>query len=56
MSTGASRFAGSMSRGRRTVQASIDRFLQFSNDDRPHRGYRLNGRTPGMVFEGAVAA
>ena len=42
--------------GRRMLQASLDRFLQFYNDERPHRGYRLNGRTPATVFKGAVAA
>jgi transposase InsO family protein len=42
--------------GRRALQASLDRFLQFYNHDRTHRGYRLNGRTPATVFKGAVAA
>jgi hypothetical protein len=30
--------------------------LQFYNHERTHRGYRLNGRTPATVFNGAVAA
>ena len=42
--------------GRRALQATLDRFLQFYNYARPHRGYRLNGRTAATVFAGAVAA
>lgn len=42
--------------GRRALPATLDRFLQFYNYERPHRGYRLNGRTPATVFVGAVAA
>jgi transposase InsO family protein len=42
--------------GRRMLQGSLDRFLQFYNYERTHRGYRLNGRTPATVFKGAVAA
>jgi transposase InsO family protein len=42
--------------GRRALQQTLDRFLQFYNYERPHRGYRLNGRTPATVFTGAVAA
>lgn len=42
--------------GRRALQASLDRFLRFYNHERTHRGYRLNGRTPATVFNGAVAA
>jgi transposase InsO family protein len=41
---------------RRSLQAALDRFLQFYNHERTHRGYRLNGRTPATVFTGAVAA
>jgi transposase InsO family protein len=41
---------------RRMLQASLDRFLQFYNHERPHRGYRLRGRTPATIFKGAVAA
>ncbi len=40
----------------RTLQRSLDRFLRFYNEQRPHRGYRLRGRTPVTVFKGAVAA
>ena len=38
------------------LQRSLDRFLVFYNTQRPHRGYRLRGRTPATVFHGAVAA
>jgi hypothetical protein len=41
---------------RRSLQGSLDRFLQFYNHERTHRGYRLRGRTPVTVFRGAVAA
>lgn len=41
---------------RRALQGSLDRFLQFYNHERTHRGYRLQGRTPAAVFRGAVAA
>jgi hypothetical protein len=41
---------------RRSLQGALDRFLQFYNHDRTHRGYRLNGRTPATIFKGAVAA
>ncbi len=42
--------------GRRALQTTLDRFLRFYNYERPHRGYRLNGRTPATVLAGAVAA
>jgi transposase InsO family protein len=42
--------------GHRALQVSLDRFLQFYNYERPHRGYRLNGRTSASVLHGAVAA
>ena len=41
---------------RRSLQGSLDRFLQVYNHERTHRGYRLRGRTPATVFRGAVAA
>ena len=40
----------------RALQRSVDRFLAFYNRQRPHRGYRLRGRTPATIFRGAVAA
>ena len=42
--------------GRRSLQRTLDRFLEFYNHERTHRGYRLNGRMPATVFKGAVAA
>jgi len=32
------------------LEASLQRYLRFYNGERTHRGYRLNGRTPGSVF------
>ena len=40
---------------RRQIQASLDGFLRFYNQQRPHRGYRLRGRTPATAFGGAIA-
>ncbi len=37
------------------LQRSLDRFLVFYNTQRPHHGYRVRGRTPAVVFRGAVA-
>jgi transposase InsO family protein len=37
---------------RRQLQESLDRFLRFYNEERPHQGYRLRGRTPAEVFWG----
>ena len=37
-------------------QERFDRFQDIYNHERPHRGYRLKGRTPATVFKGAVAA
>jgi transposase InsO family protein len=42
--------------GCRALQTSLDHFLQFYNHERPHRGYRLRGRTPATLLVGAVAA
>ena len=41
---------------RRALQTSLDRFLRFYNVERTHRGYRLKGRTPATIFQGAVVA
>jgi len=41
---------------RRSLQGTLDRFMHFYNHERTHRGYRLNGRTPATIFNGAVAA
>ena len=40
----------------RVLREALDRFLIFYNTQRPHRGYRLRGRTPATVFRGAIAA
>ena len=42
--------------GPRALQRSLERFLEFYNYERTHRGYRLRGRTPATVFAGAMAA
>ena len=41
-------------RRRFQLQASLDAFLQFYNFERPHQGYRAEGRTPSEIFWGAV--
>jgi transposase InsO family protein len=33
------------------LERSLQRNLRFYNRERTHRGYRLNGRTPGAVFD-----
>ena len=33
-----------------TIDADLQAFLRFYNFDRPHRGYRTRGRTPGSLF------
>jgi transposase InsO family protein len=42
--------------GRRALQRSLDDFLRFYNHQRSHHGYRLRGRTPASVFQGAIGA
>lgn len=32
------------------LQASLDGFLRFYNEERPHQGYRTKGRTPAEIF------
>jgi transposase InsO family protein len=39
----------------RQLQASLDGFLSFYNHRRPHRGYRLKGAVPALLFFGAMA-
>jgi transposase InsO family protein len=39
---------------RRQLQRSLESFLSFYNHHRPHRGYRLKGKTPASVFVGAL--
>lgn len=37
-------------RGIRPMERDLQDYLRFYNFERPHRGYRLKGRTPGMLF------
>jgi len=39
---------------RRQLQASLDGYLRFYNGQRPHQGYRTQGRTPAEVFWGVA--
>lgn len=32
------------------LERALQRYLRFYNEERTHRGYRLQGRTPGSVF------
>ena len=41
---------------RPAMQRTLDAFMKFYNEQRPHHGYRLRGRTPGDLFLGAAAA
>jgi transposase InsO family protein len=41
---------------RAALQRSLDDFIRYYNDDRPHQGYRTRGRTPAALFWGAVHA
>lgn len=38
------------------LQADLDRYLEFYNRERPHQGYRTQGRTPYQTFLDGVAA
>ena len=35
---------------RTAMQRSLDGFMKFYNERRPHQGYRLRGRTPAELF------
>jgi len=37
---------------RRAMQRSLDAFMKFYNERRPHQSYRLRGRTPAELFSG----
>jgi transposase InsO family protein len=37
------------------LERALQRYLRFYNEERTHRGYRLQGRTPGSVFTGRAA-
>lgn len=39
---------------RLALQQSLDTFMRFYNDHRPHHGYRLRGQPPSALFWGAV--
>jgi len=39
---------------RRAMQHSLDAFMTFYNEQRPHQGYRLRGRTPAELFTGVA--
>jgi len=41
---------------RAAMQRTLEAFMRFYNEQRPHQGYRLRGRTPAELFRGAVAA
>jgi transposase InsO family protein len=43
-------------RSLRQLQRTLDSFLEFYNRRRPHHGYRVQGRTPALLFWGATAA
>src|SRR5262245_59881273 len=36
------------------MQRSLEAFMKFYNEQRPHQGYRLRGRTPADLFWGAA--
>ncbi|HDI11412.1 MAG TPA: IS481 family transposase, partial [Candidatus Acetothermia bacterium] len=39
---------------RAQLQSSLSGYLRFYNDQRPHQGYRTQGRTPSEVFWGVA--
>jgi hypothetical protein len=45
-STGASSSTGQYFTGRLAMQRTLDAFMKFYNEQRPHQGYRLRGRPP----------
>ncbi len=38
--------------GRQQLEHSLQRFLEYYNNERPHQGYRTKGRTPAILFWG----
>jgi len=38
------------------MQRTLDGFMTFYNEQRPHQGYRLGGRVPADLFYGAIAS
>ena len=49
-------FGGSYFTNRRQLHNSLDRYLAFYNDERPHLGYRTRGRTPSEILWGVTPA
>ncbi len=41
---------------RSAMEQTLQAFLRFYNERRPHQGYRLRGQTPGALFWGAATA
>jgi len=41
---------------RAALQQTLEAFLRFYNEQRPHQGYRLRGQVPAALFWGAAAA
>ena len=41
---------------RASMQQTLEAFMRFYNEQRPHQGYRLRGRTPASLFWGAIAS
>ena len=41
---------------RSALHRSLAEFMRYYNDERPHQGYRLRGRTPSTLVWGAVKA
>jgi transposase InsO family protein len=41
---------------RAAMQRTLEAFMRFYNEQRPHQGYRLRGRTPADLFWGVAAA
>jgi hypothetical protein len=41
---------------RAAMQRTLDGFMKFYNEQRPHQGYRLRGRALAEIFWGAAAA
>jgi transposase InsO family protein len=39
---------------RAAMQHSLEAFMRFYNERRPHQGYRLGGRTPAELFWGVT--
>ena len=42
--------------GRAALERSLAGFMRYYNDERPHQGYRLRGRSPSALVWGAVKA